>query len=225
MAINSHQRINRKRTVFIIIVMLIVSLFYLLSTTGYRDILENSALLKSNIYELGSLGPLIIILSMMIAIIMSPIPSAPIALAAGALYGHTWGTLYVLIGSSLGAIIAFSIARLLGYDILQRWFGGKLAVNWPGSQNTLMGIVFFSRLLPFVSFDIVSYIAGLTALSFWRFCIATIVGIAPASFLLAHFGGELSSVDTQRVALAVLVLGLITLVPLFYRFIRSRPSN
>jgi len=218
----SQQPVSRKRVIFVILITFIAILFYYISSTGYRDILENSALLKSNIKALGSLGPVIIILSMTIAIVMSPLPSAPIALAAGALYGHTWGTLYVLIGSSLGAIIAFSIARLLGYDILQRWFGGKLAVNWVGSQNTLMGIVFFSRLLPFVSFDIVSYIAGLTALNFWRFAIATIGGIAPASFLLAHFGDELSSVDSQRIALAVLVLGLITLVPLFIQLIYKR---
>ena len=217
--------LHLKRSIFVVILVGIIILFYFLSTTGYREILENSALLKSNIKALGNLGPLIIIFSMTIAIIMSPIPSAPIAIAAGALYGHTWGTLYVLIGSTLGAIIAFSVARLLGYDVLQRWFGGKLAANWVGSQNTLMGIVFFSRLLPFVSFDIVSYIAGLTALKFWRFTFATIAGITPASFLLAHFGGELSSVDSQRIALAVLGLGLITLIPLFFRFIRSRTPD
>ena len=215
----------RKRIIFIAILILIAVLFYILNSTGYQDVLENGNLLKSKIEALGNLGPLIIIVSMTIAIIMSPLPSAPIALASGAIYGHTWGTLYVLFGSSLGAIIAFSIARLLGYDILQRWFGGKLAVNWVGSQNTLMGIVLFSRLLPFVSFDIVSYIAGLTALNFWRFAIATIVGIAPASFLLAHFGDELSSVDSQRIALAILALGLITLVPLFLRYIRNRSAD
>lgn len=69
MTINLHQRIIRKRMIFFTII-----LFYLLNTTSYKDVIENAALLKSNIKALGSLGPVIIILSMIVAIIMSPIP-------------------------------------------------------------------------------------------------------------------------------------------------------
>lgn len=49
--------------------------------------------------------------------------------------------------------------------VVQRWFGNRLSVGLLGSQTALMGIVLVSRLLPFISFDIVSYAAGLTALS------------------------------------------------------------
>ena len=192
---------------------------------GYRDILEDTALLKLKVESLGNLGPVLIIFGIAIAIIMSPIPSAPIALVSGALYGHTWGTIYVIIGSTTGAIIAFLIARLLGYDVLQRWFKGGFSNKLVGSQNFLMGIVFFSRLLPFVSFDFISYAAGLTALSFWRFVVATIAGIIPASFLLAHFGGELSSADGQRVGLAILLLGLFTALPFIYRYIKKQTNR
>jgi uncharacterized membrane protein YdjX (TVP38/TMEM64 family) len=81
-----------------------------------------------------------------------------------------------------------------------------------------MGLVFVSRLLPFVSFDIVSYAAGLTVLSFWRFALATLAGIAPSSFLLAHFGSEMVAGDVDRFALAVLLLGALTAVPLALRW-------
>lgn len=218
------QAIKRKRVIFIIIFIIFAVTIYFLNGAGYREILENSDLLTAKIKASGTLGPILIILFMTIAVVMSPLPSAPIALAAGALYGHTWGALYVLIGSSLGAFIAFSIARLFGYDFLQRWFGDKLAVNWGGTQNALMGVVFFSRLLPFISFDIISYIAGLTSLNFWRFAIATVAGIAPASFLLAHFGSELSSFDNQRIAYVVLALGLITLFPFLIKYFRKFKS-
>jgi len=225
MTIISSQHILRNRLFFCAIVIVIAALFYWLTTSGFRNVLENTTLLREYIETLGQVGPLVIIVSMTLAIIMSPIPSAPIALVSGALYGHTWGTLYVLIGSTFGAVIAFLIARLLGFDFLERWFKGKLATNWVGSQNTLMGIVFFSRLMPFISFDIVSYAAGLTAITFWRFIVATIAGIAPASFILAHFGDELSSTDSQRIAFAILALGLFTAIPLLYKTIRKRRSN
>ncbi|MEP7283506.1 MAG: VTT domain-containing protein [Rubrivivax sp.] len=76
--------------------------------------------------------------------------------------------------------------RWVGQDTIDRWFGDRLSVGLIGSQNSLMGIVFFSRLLPFLSFDLVSYAAGMTVLEFWRFAVATLAGIAPTSFLLAH---------------------------------------
>ena len=95
-----------------------------------------------------------------------------------------------------------------------------------GSQNTLMMIVLVSRLLPFVSFDIISYAAGLTVITFWRFAVATLVGIVPASFLLAHFGGEMATGESDRILISVVALGAITLIPLgvkLYRDHRGRP--
>ena len=221
----NHSRNVKKTVIFITIFCCLLLLFYLISSMGYRDILEDTALLKLKVESLGNLGPALIIFGIAIAIVMSPIPSAPIALVSGALYGHTWGTIYVIIGSTTGAIIAFLIARLLGYDVLQSWFKGSFSKKIVGSQNFLMSVVFFSRLLPFISFDFISYAAGLTALSFWRFIVATIAGIIPASFLLAHFGGELSSADSRRVGLTVLFLGLFTAIPLIYRYLKKQANR
>ncbi len=158
------------------------------------------------VVQLGVWGPLAIITLMAGAIVWSPIPSAPIAMAAGAAYGHTWGTLYVLLGAESGALIAFSLARWLGHDVITKWFGERVSLKWFGSQNALMALVFGSRLLPFISFDIISYAAGLTPLVLWRFALATLAGIIPASFLLAHFGSEMASGDAQRTVTTVLIV-------------------
>jgi len=171
---------------------------------------------------LGMAGPLAIVALMVIAILVSPIPSAPIALAAGALYGHTWGTGYIALGAELGALAAFGLARLLGRDALQRWLGSRLPSARLGSQNALMAIVFISRLLPFISFDVVSYAAGFTTLTWWRFALATLAGILPASYLLAHFGDEMATGELDRILYAVLALGLLTLVPLTVHLVRER---
>ena len=180
---------------------------------GLPSELPDGATLRHWLDGLGIWGPVAVIGSIMAAILVSPLPSAPIALAAGALYGHFWGALYVLAGSELGAIAAFGIARFLGRDVMQSRLGPRLTQGLAGSQNFLMTTVFVSRLLPFISFDIVSYAAGVTSLSFWRFAIATLAGIIPASFLLAHFGSELVADETDRILLAVIVLGLLTAVP------------
>lgn len=204
-----------------VILALLAAAYWLLHETGVLSTLLNGAALRQNIVQLGNWGPLAVIGLMVLAIMISPIPSAPIAMAAGAAYGHTWGTLYVILGAEIGALGAFGIARWVGATTLRRWFGDRLEVGVLGSQNVLTGIVLVSRLLPFISFDIVSYAAGLTVISFWRFAIATLIGIAPASFLLAHFGGEMATGETDRILLSVLALGCITLIPPAVKLIRD----
>ena len=201
---------------------LLAATYWLLHETGALKTILNGTELHAHIARLGAWGPLLVIGLMVLAILLSPIPSAPIAMAAGAAYGHAWGTLYVLLGAELGALAAFGVARWFGRETLQRWFGERLSVGLLGSQNALTGIVLVSRLLPFISFDIVSYAAGLTLLSFWRFAIATLVGVFPASFLLAHFGGEMATGESDRIMLSVLALGAITLIPFAVKFVRDR---
>ncbi|OGA49099.1 MAG: hypothetical protein A3G24_11710 [Betaproteobacteria bacterium RIFCSPLOWO2_12_FULL_62_13] len=206
----------------IAVVVALAAVYWLLQETGVLATILDGAALRQRVVALGAAGPLAVIALMVLAIMVSPIPSAPIAVAAGAAYGHGWGMLYVLLGAELGALAAFGLARLLGRDTLQRWFGDRLPVGWLGSQNVLMAVVFASRLVPFISFDVVSYAAGLTALSYWRFAIATLAGITPASFLLAHVGSEMATGEFDRMMYSVLALGLITLVPVAWHVLRQR---
>jgi uncharacterized membrane protein YdjX (TVP38/TMEM64 family) len=173
----------------------------------------------------GLWGPILVVALMTLAVVASPIPSAPIALAAGAAYGHLWGTVQVVIGAELGALIAFGLARVLGHDVLRRVFGDRVDGGLLGSQTALTATVFASRLMPFVSFDMISYAAGLSRLHAWRFALATLAGIIPASFLLAHFGGEAVSGDLGRATWAVLGLGLVTGLPLIWAATRGKAER
>lgn len=204
-----------------LVLALLVGLYAVLHESGALNTIVDADALHAQVLRLGPWGPLVIVALMTLAILISPIPSAPIALAAGAAYGHGWGTLYVVLGSGAGAMAAFGLARVVGFQAVQRWFGSRLAVGLAGSQNALMGIVFVSRLLPFVSFDIVSYAAGLTVLRLWRFAVATFAGIAPTSFLLAHFGSEMATGETDRILWSVLALGGLTLIPLGIKLVRD----
>jgi uncharacterized membrane protein YdjX (TVP38/TMEM64 family) len=208
-----------------VLVLALVAAYWVLEESGAMAIILDGHALRQFVMGLGLAGPLAIVALMMLAILVSPIPSAPVALAAGALYGHTWGTGYIALGAELGALAAFGLARLLGRDVLQRWLGGRLPRTRLGSQGALMAIVFGSRLLPFISFDIVSYAAGFTALTWWRFALATLAGILPASFLLAHFGGEMATGELDGIMYAVLALGVLTAVPVAVHFLRKRDAS
>lgn len=204
-----------------LLLSLLAGVYWLLHESGTLMTILDPGALHAQVIQMGAWGPAAIIGLMMLAILISPIPSAPIALAAGAAYGHGWGTLYVLLGAEAGAVAAFAISRFVGFETVHRWFGNRLSVGLVGSQNALMGIVFVSRILPFISFDIVSYAAGLTVLSFWRFAIATLAGITPTSFLLAHFGSEIGTGQTNKVLFSVLALGGLTLIPVGVKLYRD----
>ena len=181
--------------------------------------------LEGLVARAGAWGPSLIIGLMILAVVASPLPSAPIALAAGAAYGQFWGTIQVVIGAEIGALIAFMLARLLGRDALKFLFGDGLDRGLLGSQNALTATVFASRLMPFVSFDMISYAAGLSGLHAWRFALATLAGIIPASFILAHLGGEAVSGNPGGATWAVLGLGLVTGLPLLWVALRRAPNS
>ena len=107
----------------IVFAALIVTYGWWAPVVGLPLELPSSAKLQAWFNQFGALGPVAIVVSMTVAILVSPVPSAPIALAAGAIYGHFWGALYVLAGSELGALAAFGIARFLGCDVLRSWLG------------------------------------------------------------------------------------------------------
>lgn len=90
--------------------------------------------LEALVARVGIWGPFLIIGLMIIAVVASPIPSAPIALAAGAAYGHLWGTVQVVLGAEIGALIAFGLARTVGRDAVQQLFGDKVDARWVCEQ-------------------------------------------------------------------------------------------
>ncbi|WP_439328723.1 TVP38/TMEM64 family protein [Aquicoccus porphyridii] len=173
----------------------------------------------------GPWGPLAVVSLMTVAVVASPIPSAPVALASGAAYGHYAGTVYVALGSEIGALVAFLIARGLGRGPVERLLGDKADYGLLGSQNALTLTVFVSRLLPFVSFDAMSYAAGLSRLHFWRFALATMAGILPASFVLAHFGSAAMEGAFGGPEWIALGLGLMTGLPLLLLALRRGAAS
>jgi uncharacterized membrane protein YdjX (TVP38/TMEM64 family) len=82
----------------------------------------------------------------------------------------------------------------------------------PRSQRALMWIVFVSRLIPFISFDAISYATGVTNLTFGRFAIATAMGIVPICWALAAMGAGMATGGINWM-LVVFLGGGITLLP------------
>ena len=180
------------------------------------DTLLTPARLVEYLHSLGWLAPVAFIVMMAAAVIISPIPSLPLDLAAGIAFGPIIGTIYAVIGAEIGAIISFLIGRALGREAISRLLRINVVFCEKCSDHHLMGLVVLSRLLPIFSFDIVSYGAGLTNMSLRAFALATLVGMIPPTFVLTYLGGSVSSLDGPLilfgVAMAVLFLFLPKLI-------------
>lgn len=177
--------------------------------------------ISQTVNGLGAFGPLALIGLMVLAIVISPIPSGPIAVAAGALYGATGGAIISIAGAEIGALLAFSISRYLGYDAVRRSENPVMKfIAVPRSQYALMWIVFASRLIPFISFDAISYATGVTNLAFGRFALATALGIVPICWALAAMGAGMATGGVDWM-LVVMIGGGITLVPAMIAMLRK----
>lgn len=108
----------------------------------------------------GPWAPLLLIGSMVFAVVIPPIPSLPLDLAAGATFGSFYGARYAVIGAEIGAIACFLVARALGREALSRVLKTETTFCQIGTDHQLMGVMFFARLIPIFSFDVVSYGLG-----------------------------------------------------------------
>lgn len=158
----------------------------------------------------GSLAPLLHMVMMALAVVVSPIPSVPLDVAAGIFFGPLRGTFYSAVGALGGAVASFLIARFLGREVIEQFLGGHINLCTKCSDRLLTKVIFLSRLLPMVSFDIVSYGAGLTKMSLKAFSIATFLGMLPLTFAYNYFGSVLL---LNR--WLVVILGLVIVLLLF----------
>jgi uncharacterized membrane protein YdjX (TVP38/TMEM64 family) len=201
--------INIKSFIFIILVAAIICSQLFWDSAAYFKPDRISSWLESA----GNLAPLLYMAVMASAVVISPIPSLPLDIAAGAFFGPLLGTVYSVAGALIGAVISFMIARLLGRELIERYLGGHVNFCERCSDRILTKIVFFSRLLPVVSFDVISYGAGLTKMSLKHFSMASLFGMIPLTFLYNYSGSVLVFGRGMVFFLGIVMVALFFIMP------------
>lgn len=137
----------------------------------------------------GKIAAVVSFFLMVLQSILSPIPAFLITLSNAAIFGWAWGALLSWSSAMAGAALCFFIARGLGRDVVAK-ITSNTALNSLDEYFEKYGkhTILVCRLLPFVSFDIVSYAAGLTSMDFWSFFIATGIGQLPATLVYSYIG-------------------------------------
>lgn len=192
---------------------LLILVWYLWDLPAFFKPAHVRALLGS----MGPLAPLGYIVLIAATAVLIPIPGPPLYVIAGAIFGPVPDNLYTVVGSVGGAAIAFLLARFLGRDFVESMVGRQVVICCECSEALLTKVIFFARLLPLVSFDVVSYGAGLTRMSLRNFTLATILGFIPMTFIYHIFGSAMMVSTPTTIVLGVMIVVILFVLPYFLR--------
>ena len=153
----------------------------------------NFSSMRAFIAQYGAWAMLVSSLLMIFQSLAAPLPAFFITLTNANLFGWWQGCILSFVSSMAGAALCFYIARILGRDVVEK-ICTKGALKQIEDFFAKYGkkCILVARLLPFISFDVVSYAAGLTAMDFWGFFIATGIGQMPACIVYSYVGGMLT---------------------------------
>lgn len=145
------------------------------------------------IRSFGSYAMVFSFFLMVFSSLIAPLPAFMITLSNAAIFGWWQGAILSWSSAMVGAALCFLLARGLGRDVVEKFAGkGALASVEGYFEKYGTKTILVCRLLPFVSFDAVSYFAGLTPLKFLPFFIATGIGQTPATIVYSYVGGMLT---------------------------------
>lgn len=185
--------------------------WWLLTQSGI-DFSNPGALVKS-IQSLGGLGVWLYIGFLVVAIVIGPIPSTPVTVAAGAFWDPISAGIYGVIGIYLGSLLAYFIGRTLGRSVVRALLGKVIYFSSHRGEVYLGWIVFISHLLPFVPYDLVSYGAGISGMSFPIYASACLLGVVPCIFFLTFMGSALTGGLFVGIGLAITFLLMLVILP------------
>lgn len=160
-----------------------------------------------------SLGPLAPVLYIAIYALRPLIffPASILTLTGGILFGAWFGTLYTLIGATLSAIVGYFMAERLRALWGKGVPGTRLAAAQKQMETNGFLYVLWFRLVPFLNFDVVSYVAGAARVKWIPYITATILGMLPGTIAYNFLGGSLLDGDWRVISAAVIVVILFTL--------------
>jgi uncharacterized membrane protein YdjX (TVP38/TMEM64 family) len=162
-------------------------LWWVVGGPEWWELLSDRGRVQQAVEHFGPAAPVVYVGLLIAQAVLAPLPAPAVAAAGGYIFGTFAGFVLTWLGVLLGGTLSFWISRLFGREYVtrsDRLKGLDRRVEEHGAM-----IVFVLRLVPLISFDAISYAAGLTGLSFWRFFLASALGSAPGTFVFVYLGG------------------------------------
>jgi uncharacterized membrane protein YdjX (TVP38/TMEM64 family) len=156
------------------------------------------------------------------------LPGTVLVVAGGAVFGILWGTVWSVMGATLGAIAAFSLARFLLRDWVERCWGHHAAFKKLTGmlQGNMFQSVLTIRFTPISPFNLVNFLLGITPIRLSSYAAGTLIGIVPGTAVYTWLGASgakaLHGEGYLSLVLALGVLGLLSLLPIWWKRLKAR---
>jgi uncharacterized membrane protein YdjX (TVP38/TMEM64 family) len=167
----------------------------------------NQKALQLWLEQMGIWAPILYILVYAIATICI-LPSTPLNLTGGAIFGSVWGTVWTSIAAILAAVLSFGFSRTIGRKLVEK----KLAGKWENIDREMHEGGFFYmfaiRLLPLIPYGLVNFAAGLTSIKFRDYFLGTLLGTVPGILPFVMMGAGLTALKQGNILPLLFALAL-----------------
>lgn len=152
-------------------------------------------------------------------------PGLPVTIAGGVIFGPLWGVVYVAIGATLGAALAFLIARYMGRDWVESILhSGLVRELYDRTEEEGWKMVAFTRLIPVFPYNFINYAFGLTRIRFTHYIAASFIFMLPGIIAYVVFSSSILGLIQGRLSpaffIGLLLIILVSLAPFVYRRLR-----
>ncbi|RLM56848.1 TVP38/TMEM64 family protein [Halobellus sp. Atlit-31R] len=176
-------------------------------------LLTDAPALRAFIAQYGIWAPVVLIALQALQVVAAPVPGQILAVVAGYLFGAWWGTLYNMIGITIGSTAAFWLSRRFGRAYVEKIVHEDALASFDAISDDYARIgLFVFFFVPGLPDDLICFAGGLTRLPLWQLVALAVVGRTPAFFLANVVGGYLGAdrfVAAAALTLAILVASAI----------------
>ncbi|MEW8154423.1 MAG: VTT domain-containing protein, partial [Candidatus Thiodiazotropha endolucinida] len=209
---------NPRKLIVLLVVALLVFAFFLfdLDKVLTLDYLKSQ---RDGIISWKDSHPLlatVVFFIVYVAVTALSLPGAAVmTLAIGAVFGLLWGLVLVSFASTIGATLAFLIARFLLKDTVQNRYGDRLKAINEGMRKDGAFYLFTLRLVPIFPFFVINLLMGLTPIRTWTFYWVSQVGMLAGTVVYVNAGTQLATLDSASGILSPALIGSFVLLGLF----------
>ncbi|EGG99347.1 FAD-dependent NAD(P)-disulfide oxidoreductase [gamma proteobacterium IMCC2047] len=190
---------NNKKILIVTVLVLFIAAFFFFDLGQYLtlDYFKSQRDAISAYQDANPLQTALVFFLVYVAVTGLSLPGAAVlTLAAGAIFGLWWGVFIVSFASTLGATIAFLVARLLMRDWVQNKFGQKLKAINQGIEREGAFYLFTLRLVPIFPFFVINLVMGLTPIRVVQFFFVSQVGMLAGTFVYVNAGTQLAQIES-----------------------------
>ena len=188
-----------RKGIVLVVIALLITAFFLFDVGSYLT-LENLKAQQASLGEWRQANPwqsaLVVFLVYVVVTALSLPGAAIMTLAVGAIFGLLVGTILVSFASTIGATLAFIIARFLLRDTVQAKFGDKLGALNQGIEKDGAFYLFGLRLVPLFPFFVINLAMGLTTIRTITFAWVSQVGMLLGTAVYVNAGTQLAGIDS-----------------------------